>query len=398
MKLRLTKEKVIHAILSLIFAFFLWLIATTNTNPISTPRYSGIQVEYTNLPGDLIVENEISTVDIKLYGTTSLLRQINRDNIRAVIDLSQCTAAGEYTIEVVILGLPDNVTVTDISQKYVQVKLANLVSAEINYTIETTGTPASGFIVLFVDKPTQYITVSGSENLSEKISYIKGIVDVNGISTDFTSDVKLYAYDSKDNRLDDIILTPATVKATVVIGTTKTVPVNILTSGQCAVNYSLSNISLNHSSVVLSGKSGILAGISQIDSIPIDISGASSSFDANVSLNLPNGVSLTQNYEIVAHIEIEGDATKTFTYDTLQVRNLPQNNKIALQDSVYFNITVTGTPSVINSLNKEAITPYVDLNELSEGTHTVSINYDLPSGITVSQSSMQTVNIVLSAE
>ncbi len=398
MKLHLTKQQITRAILSLIFAFFLWLIANTNTNPISTPRYNGIKVEYINLASNLIIENETDTVDIKLYGTSSLIRQINKDNIKAVVDLSQFTEPGEYTIEVTILGLPDNVTVTDISDKYIKVKLVNLISEKTNYSIATSGSPSSGYTVLYIDKPSQIVTYSGSETQIEQLSHIEGNVEINGISSDITKDITLYAYDANGNKLDNVVLTPSVVNVTVVVGTTKTVPINIITTGQCASNHSLKSISLNYTTVVISGKQGVLSGISKIDTVPIDLTSASASFDTSVSLNVPNGVSLTQNHDITAHVDIEGDTSKTFSYSTLQVRNLPQNRKISFNGSVNFSVTLSGSNEAIAKLSAEDVTAYIDLTQFTDGVKDVTIQYDIPSDVYITSTSTQTVNITLSAE
>ena len=84
------------------------------------------------------------------------------------------------------------------------------------------------------------------------------------------------------------------------------------------------------------------------------------------------------------------------TYTSLQVRNLPANLTCDLSAFSSLTISVTGSKEIIDSLSNSDIIAYINLSNLSAGTHTVDIQYSIPDGVTILTSSLNTVTVRLS--
>ena len=398
MKKDFPKDKIFRATASLILAIFLWMMANANMDPTRTIRYSNIPVEYTNLNSELIVDNPVNSVNIKVEGASSKINKISKNNIKASIDLSNITKAGEYTLEVKIHGVPDDVSISEISSKYILVKIGNYTDAESDFVIESTGKTASGYVLLDTYHDDVSVSMSGSDNITKKVHQIKGIIDVSDKSGSYTENVKLNAYDASGELLKDIKITPESINVNVIISQLKSVPVNPVTTGECNEGYNISSISLSSNEVTIAASDEILASISSIDTNPIDITGRDSSFDTEISFNLPEGVSLysTQNY--TAHVQIESISSRTFTYTNIQIHNLKPNHVCTFNNFSELSITIIGQENILNKISENDIAAYVDLTDLGAGEHEVNIQYTLPNGVTVSSTSQNKVSVNIMSE
>ncbi len=398
MKKDFTKDKIFRAAASLILAIFLWMMANANMDPTRTIRYSNIPVEYTNLSSELIVDNPVNSINIKVEGASSRLNKISKGNIKASVDLGNITKAGEYTLEVKINGIPDDVSINEISSKYILVKIGNYTDAESDFVIEATGKTASGYVLLDTYHDDVSVSMSGSDNITKKVYQIKGIIDVSGKNSSYTENVKLNAYDSSGELLKDIKITPESINVNVIISQLKSVPVNPVTTGECNEGYNVSSISLSSNEVTIAASDEILAAISSLNTNPIDISGKDSSFDTEISFALPDGVSLYSEQKYTAHVQIESVAGRTFTYTNIQIHNLKPNHICTFNNFSELSVTIIGQENVLDKISEDDIAAYIDLTDLGEGEHEVNIQYTLPNGVTVSSTSQNKISVNIMSE
>ncbi len=392
---KIQKNKFFKAAISLFFAYLLWAVAVSDGDPTSTNKYTNVTVRYTGLSDAYVIENQIETVDVKLYGRTAQLNKVKKSDITATVDLSAITSEGAYTLEVIISGVPDTITVSDISTRYITLTVSRVESAAKTFTISINGTLPDGYYVLDHASNTDTVTVYGSAAMLEKVALVKGTVNVNANKYDFESLVSLYAYDENGNILNNVAVSPGEVSVSTLIGTTKTVDVEILTTGVCAEGYELSSASSDTNQIKISGPVSAVSAITKVSTVPIDITGASSSFPAVAFFTLPSGVTASPA-SITVNVSLKvGNISKTLNYTSLQVRNQPPNLTCDLSSFTGLTITVVGTKDVIDALQTSDITAYIDLSGLAAGTHTVHINYVKPDNVSIASSSADTVTVTL---
>lgn len=392
---KIQKNIFFKVLISLFFAYLLWAVAVTESDPTSTNKYTNITINYTGLSDTFVIENQLETVDIKVYGRTAQLNKVKKADFTATVDLSGITSEGVYTFEVVISGVPDTLTLSDISTKYVTVTVSKLNSAMKTFTIDIQGSLPEGYYVLDHSSSTDMVTLYGSSNALSEVAWVKGEVNVNANKYDFESLVTLYAYDENGNILKNVTVSPNEVSVSTLIGTTKTVDIEILSTGTCATGYELSSLSSDTTQVKISGPVSAINQITKVSTVPVNIEGASASFNTTTLFDLPSGVTASPS-SVTVNVQLKvGNITKTLTYTSLQVRNQPSNLTCDLSSFSNLTITVIGAKDIIDALTASDITAYIDLSGLNAGTHTVSINYSKPDNVTITSSSSDTVSVTL---
>ena len=226
MKTKVTKEIAIRIFLSLSLAFLLWVFAITNTDPMVTQNYRGIPITFQNLDAlnnkGFLIDSETKTVDVQLYGRTIQISKINSEDISAVVDLSNITDKGTYSVEVTIKGIGDNISVASVSPQYITIDINEIVEIETNFSIDFTGEPKTGYAMIGYSTDVNSVIVSGSETAIEKVDQVKGTVDITDKDSSFVSAVVLKAYDSDENEIAGITLESAELNVSVEIAMSKT--------------------------------------------------------------------------------------------------------------------------------------------------------------------------------
>ena len=398
MKTKIGREQIMRALLSLFLAFFLWVSATANTNPVKTVRFTNLPVEYINVAEGLVVDNPLEGINVRFSGTSTQISKINRTDIRAVVDLSSITRAGEYTLEVVIEGLPEYVSISDISDKYALVRVGNVINTSSDFVLESSGSLSPGCILLGTYYDDVQVSVVGSDNVTESIAQIKGYYDLSGKNTTFSTEVILAAYDAAGNKIDKVSISPESVEVYVQVGQTRMVPINVILEGEPETGFTVEGITLSSPDILLAAESYLLDEISKADTIPISVSGASQSFDAVLGFDLPEGVSVYSEGDIVAHVTIDKVSTKTIVYNNIQLRNVSGGTTGIITDELDVAITVMANADILDGLDEESIPAFIDLAGLEAGEHELTIQYDIPDGVTIIDTTQKTVNVTVRNE
>ena len=402
MKAKVTKEIAIRIFLSLSLAFLLWVFAITNTDPMVTQSYRGIPITFQNLDAlnnkGFLIESITKTVDVQLYGRTIQISKISSEDISAVVDLSNISDTGTYSVEVTIKGIGDNISVASVSPQYITIDINEIVEIETEISIDFTGALKTGYAIITYSLDVDTVVVSGSETAIEKIDHIKGIVDITGRDSDFVSAVTLKAYDSEENEITGITIDTPEINVSVDIAMSQAINILPMTYGTCAEGYYVENIASDPTSITIAGSDNILADVTEIETEAIDITDKNATFTVRADLNPPNEVSIIGRSSVSITVTIAPLEEKTYTFDTLQVRNVPSGLESDLSAFTSTAMTVQGDAETLSALAKDDINLYIDLSGLSAGEHIVDILYEAPENITVKSLTQTTVSITLTDE
>ena len=398
MKTKIGREQILRALLSLFLAFFLWVSATANTDPVKTVRFTNLPVEYINVSEGLVVDNPLEGITVRFSGTATKISKINRADIRAVVDLGSITRSGEYTLEVVIEGLPEYVSISEISDKYVLVRVGNVINTATDFELESTGSLAPGCILLDTYYDDVQVSVIGSDNVTETIAVIKGYYGLSGQNTSFSEEAVLAAYDGNGKKIDNVTISPSSVEVFVTVGQTRMVPINVVLEDEPAEGFTVNGITLSSPDILIAGESYLLDEISKADTVPVSLAGASQSFDAVLGFDLPEGVSVYSQDDVVAHITIDRVSTKTIVYNSVQFRNSSGGTTGIITDELDVAITVMANAEMLDGLNEDTIPAFIDLSGLEEGEHELTIQYDIPDGVTIIDTTQKTVIVTVRNE
>ncbi|MBQ3318014.1 MAG: hypothetical protein IJG69_08765, partial [Spirochaetales bacterium] len=206
-----------------------------------------------------------------------------------------------------------------------------------------------------------------------------------------------------------------TVRANVVIFETKTVPITYVVKGEPASGYmSTGEIESTPDSVLIAGRSTAISQVSEIkvDDENIDLTGVTDdlTYSFDIEPFLPSGIYFADpdNSGIVAVVvHVAPVETQTFDVDVsnITVEGEAEGYRIFVDDSEYSTVSLTlvGLKETIQKISASDLkgTVSVDdilsgngLEEMSEGTYSVDVDWSLPSGV----SGKGTVSVYVTVE
>ena len=199
-------SKILLVLLSFIIAILLWYLCTAQDQKVISRKFNDIPVAYINdsvLYADKLtanVENDI-TVDIVLKGYNSAMKEIDSDDIVAVVDLALLKEAGWHKATPVISGIPEGITSSKVES--INVNIERIIEKFLYIDIEINGVPKDGCTI---DKNKieylNHINVSCSESYSKNITGAKVILDVTEKSEDYIVNLNIMLIDQAGNEMD----------------------------------------------------------------------------------------------------------------------------------------------------------------------------------------------------
>ena len=134
------------------------------------------------------------------------------------------------------------------SPKEIEVRLEQVYTKDLSITLVQPSSPAVGYEAGAPKLSTDVATVSGPSSQVEKVAEIRATLDISQAKEDIDRDLELQALDENGLPVENVVISPEKVNVTMVIsqrGGYRNVSVKVLTSGQIASGYRLTNISSN---------------------------------------------------------------------------------------------------------------------------------------------------------
>jgi len=189
------------------------------------------------------------------------------------------------------------------------VRLERLASRTFPVQLTVTGSPASGYRQgTLVVEPRQ-VTVSGPEPLVELVAEVGGSLNIDGANTNMQQAVLVQALDRTGNPIEGVQIVPGTVSVNQpinLLGGYRNVVVKVVTSGEPADGYWLTNISVNPPNVTLFSTNpqrvNELPGY--VETNPIDLTTLHDDVDVRAELNLPESVSQVGEGSVLVRLSI----------------------------------------------------------------------------------------------
>lgn len=199
-------------ILSLAVAILIWLLVINIEDPVRTETYWDVPVTIVN-ESYLTSEFEIpllvdgsDTVTVRIRANNTVLRNIDRDSITAEADMTQIISMDTnpymVPVRVVCPGVSEeNITVTPAN---IPIDTDSLTSKAMTISV-TDGrtTPDSGYEVGKFTVNPEKVTISGPEDLINKLDRVVADVDVTGMNQSGNISALLHIYDKNGDELTE---------------------------------------------------------------------------------------------------------------------------------------------------------------------------------------------------
>lgn len=410
-------------LLAVIVSCGVWFVVNNITDPVKSKLFTNIPVEIVNdsritSEGKVyeIIDNT-DTTNVWVRGKSSVLKDITRDDIRAEADMAEITFMNTVGIEI---SSARNNSELEFSSSVENVKLSieDIKRGEKPITIATSGEPAEGYIVGGTNASQNVVRFSGPETLIAGIDHAEAVVSVNGYSSDIntTADIKLYDANNNEIKSSSIKMNISTVNVTVVILSTKEVPLSFVTSDSPASGYVMNEegpVSVPET-VMLAGRKNVLDGVTKITVsdaalslkdrtedftaivniqkyLPANTQFADSEFNGNVSVAIGIEALVTRDLEIPARNFAAGNAPEGFD---LTIREFDG------EEPQPYRIRISGTQAAVDAVNAENVIGVVDMDALlntlgfeqwQAGIYTGEITFNLPENVKLENTYRMTI-------
>ncbi|MDF2485484.1 MAG: hypothetical protein K0R46_1652 [Herbinix sp.] len=375
-------------ILSIILAVILWLVITNVDDPITPASFTNIPVKILNADAidaintyDMVYEIlEGATIDFTVAARRSIADNLAVTDFEVTADFAKLSDVNAVTIDIKCPRYGNDVTVTDGLYQVMKINLEELVNKNFKVTVVSKGEPAEGY---FVGEKTAstIITVTGPKSKIDRIKEIVAEVNVAGVSGFFSSYEKLKALDEEGEEItSNLSFSQGYVSININVYKKKEIDIKIKTVGSPAEGYVITNVDYEPKSIEVAGDDDILKGITELV-IEEDISGVKEYVPKEINLQeqLGEGLFLVGDDQMaVLNITVEKAETKEITIwpGDIEVRNMPTDMELAFVTTTPIILKVVGPADELKELNRNAIKPFIDLNDYTYGTYAVAIQIE----------------------
>lgn len=379
-------------IISLILAVSMYLFVTVETDKSDDDSHiipgatNEVQV-LEDVPLDIRIDSDQyvvsgvpEVVTVTLKGRTSILTPIARQqNFTVFVDLRDLEE-GEHEVEVEHENIPEELTAY-IEPKTITVNIEKRATREFAVDVEFVNMDKFpvGYELGTPEVNPETVTIVSSESIIEQIAMVKVFIDVTDLKESITNrEVPVSVYDIQGNDLS-VIVEPESVAVSVLVERpSKTVPLNVRTTGELPEGLSMDEITAPEE-IEIFGRRAMLSEIDEIHTKEIDLSDIEESGEYEVEIDFPEGV--TANDETV-EVEIQLNEEKVF--EDVSIDTVGQNSHditFVQPDDSKLNVTAIGNDQLIKNMEKTDISASIDISNLNEGEHQVSLSVSGPNNI-----------------
>ena len=370
-------------ILAFVLALFVWVTAVLTQDPNEETVFGPVTLERLGQGADLLLVSEVpSQVRVTMRAPKSVWTLLNNepDRVQAWLDLSGLEA-GEYIVPVKVRIEANPIRVVLLDPQEVRLTLENLVSKDFTVQIAVSGDLPLGYRKGTPQVEPLEVTVSGPESAVNRVTQVRAAVDISGLIETFRRSVVLKALDANDNTVTNVTVTPKSANITQpvdLLGGFKNVVVRVVTKGQVANGYRLTNITVSPPNVTLfSDNPQLMNDIpGYVDTLPVDLTNLSDDIEINVSLSLPEGISLVREPSVLVQVSvaaIEGSLTLSLPVEVIGL----SPGLEALISPAVVEVIVAGPLIVLDKLDASQFRVVLDLTGLPPGVYQRSPVVDL---------------------
>lgn len=397
---------------SLLLAFVLWFLVAQIYDPKDTVTFNNIQVRLINT--ELLDEegkvyevlDNSNLVRVTVTGPQSIVKsELRRSDIVAEADMSKLTDINTIAITYYCENISNDSVEIKGNHDSVRLNVEDKTSKWIKLESNTIGDVASGYMIGNVTLDQTNIEVTGPKSAISQVDHAGVDINVTDSTTSLSANVDIKLYDADDNELvlESVKKNVDSAYMTVEVLATKEVPVEIEYMGVPEEGYmATGEVESSVPTVRIAGTVSTLVGISAI-TVPEDrmnITGQSDNLVDIINLKeyLPANVRLADKSfdgKITATVYIEPIVSKDLTVaaENISVTGVPDGMEAEITSTAEeYNITVSGLSRDVSILHDSSVTGILNLTqwmedngveELTPGTYTIPVTFNLAEDITV---------------
>lgn len=332
--------------------------------------------------GLMLVGTTPGQVRLRLNAPRSVWNQLNSNTnlLRAWVDLTPYSA-GDFKVPVKVKVNTRPVQIISFEPEEVQIALEKLVTQNYTVTLRVTGQPAQGYDV---EPPTldhDQVTISGPQSIASRVQLVQATLDISQKVETIQTSLTLQPVDAYGNLVTGVTLNPRSVTVTQpihLLGGYRNVIIKVITSGQVASGYKLTNIYVNPPNlVVFSTNPQVVNKLpGYVNTQPLDLTDARANIETYLDLDLPEDVSIVGDPKVLVQVSVsplEDNLKVSLPVDFSGL--MPGYAALVAPETV--DVILSGPVPVLRELIPSDLRLRVDLTGLTLGTYTLELTIDL---------------------
>ena len=388
--------------LALGLSFSLWLFVSLSENPYQTASFNGLPVEIRGLsPGLVSVDNNgfqqtsFPPINITVEADAQTLeRHVASSDIRTFVDLRD-KGVGEYLVPVVAETNRSDLSRLNfdkIEPSNLSIRLEQLITRTVPLQIKTEGNlpfsfEAGALQVSDADQSINSVSVVGPQSRAVQVNSVQAVANIEQLRADYTALVTLRPFNEQGQVVAGVTVAPEEVRVRVPIRSVaglRRVAVLGRITGFPADGYAVSGVVSDPQLVNLTGSSGPLDTVNQIETEPIDVARATTTFTREVNLLVPVGTSLQvgESSKVTVTVQI-APVTRPFRV-TLPVPVTAigvANGLLVTINPQIVDVAVVGPSGALTRLGSTTVQGTVNVTGRGPGTYTIVPDVPLPSDV-----------------
>jgi YbbR domain-containing protein len=389
-------DNVFWFLIALGLSIFVWVTATTQSDPIETWRMvERVPIRFTPDTGLLITnQNELTTTaQVQLRSPRSVRQLMSGEDVQVWADLAGL-GPGEYTIPLSSRVAPDRrATVINTSPSQITVTL-ELEASQLK-TVEAlvNAEPAPVVRLDGIRLDALQVLITGPASRVEQVAKAVLPLDLSNARSTFETDIRPIPVNLEGQTVTGVNLSPSVIRVTVEISARSDVrELRVLPDliGQLPEGYVLSpNFDYEPTSIIVSGPSEVLTTLPDtILTTPIDLSGRRQDFVVDVTAQLPDPRLLILSGRTIRVSVGVTAPTTTRQYDRVPVEIIGLRDGLTAQLLPQeVTVLITGSQPLLANLTQSGIRVAVNLGALTTaGTYRVEplASIDANGGLSIS--------------
>jgi YbbR domain-containing protein len=399
-------NNILWFIASFVLAFVVWVLASTQADPVTEQRFrTRIPVSMELDSGLVVVDQQTNNVWVTVRAQSSVHENLTAEDIIVKADL-RGYGSGTHTIELETELARRGVADTQPRQITVTLEEIQVQQVQVVVNIPSDQDVPPSFTRQQAVLSESQVVVRGVASRVQRVVAAQATLDLRERRDSFRTDARLVAVDADGEIVPDVTVEPTSVEVSIEIRQRDDVrEVSVfprIDSNSLADGYTLASISYQPQTVFLIGDRNELANITTpLETELIDLAGRTAPFEIVVPIVFPDGKEVPTLGEpnLTVLLEIRAQTT-TRQFENIPLEIVGLGNGALQAETALTSVVVliTGSAPIVREIEAEDISVILDLNGLSAGTHEITPRVRVAhtevdtSGITINPASV-TVNI-----
>lgn len=387
-------------LLSLVFAFFFWAVATETNDPTKAGFRMTIPLEVIGLDEEKVAYGlNAEQVRVELRAPESVWLPMKADDLRAYVDVSD-VATGTLTLPIKFESRVRPVQLQRLTPEEATLNVEFIAEKTLTVTVKSSGTPVFGFRAEAPEVMPQTVRVRGPASLVEKVTQAQVSVALGERLTDVQSDLAPDLLDENENPVPNVAAIPKTVTVNVPIWQSdyvRDLPVTLSLVGQPAPGYRVAGVVYAPQVVTVYGRSDVVKSApgflrTQI----INLTGMTQSLTTTVGLQMPSDLYVISSPRAVVTASLSIEVIQSgLNLEVAPVIHGLSPGMAAMAEIEQVVLILSGPLAVMDGLQVDDVQVLVDVTGLLPGEYTITPDVTVPSGVTIESLIPETISVTI---